>query len=955
MSAAASAADTATTEIGDQKTYGGWEDLYREKWTWDKVAWGTHCVDCYPGNCPFRVFVKNGIVWREEQSGTFETIEEGVPDFNPMGCQKGAAWSQQLYSPDRLMYPLKRVGERGSGKWQRLSWDQALEEIADRMIDAIEEEGPETIVHEGTPEMQTVIPTHRFIGVLGGTLLDLQGSINDFSTGLHISFGKFNPVSSADDWFNSELILIWHMNPIFTRIPFYHFIAEARYNGAEVINIAPDVNQSHTHADYNVPVKGATDAALALAMVQVILEEGIADYEFIREQTDLPLLVRKDTGTYLRQTELDDDSDDIRDDQMYHWDPAEGGIVKADRGHLLLEGREVALEGTYEVMLKTGETVEVTTVCEMLKEHLNTSYTPELQEPITGVNPDVVRMIARKAAAKKTNIMLGWNSCKYFHGDLMERAMCLLLGVTGNWGKKGTGIRSWSAGMFDGNVLAMGKSQPGLQAADQMLQGLEAMKTALRKTDPTMTDEIVMREIGRNRNLSQMQQGDGDNAAVGAGGMNMVPPVFWWYWQAGYKERWNNKEWGDPTMKRSFDDYLQESLDKGWWAGVNEAVRPEKKPRVLFECGGNMLRRTRGGQTQLLPNLWEKLSLIVSIDFRLNITGLHSDYVLPAAQHYEKLGFHIPTPHVLNLTFSDKAAEPVAEAKAEFEIFATLLAKVEERAKARGLETFKDHRGSNRSYANMYKTYTMDGYFLDEDRLYDEMVRDSALVGTIPEDTTLETMREKGHIRFIDWGFMPMALAQASPLEPNETHSPFRDHVESGAPFPTYARRAQFYIDHPWFIEAGEALPVHKDNPSPGGNYPKRMTSGHNRWSIHAMNMSNWVLLQTHRGEPHAEINNRDAEAKGIADGDRIRIWNDIASFIVKAKISPAVRPDQVVSYNGWDGFQYENWRGANETEAGLVKYLQLAGGYGHLNFMSTEWQPVPTDRGVPVDFEKAE
>ena len=96
-----------------ERIYSGPGDLYRKKWEWDAVYWGTHCVDCYPGNCPMRVYVRGGQVWREEQSGTFQTIEPGVPDFNPMGCQKGASWSQSLYGPDRLLYPLKRVGERG--------------------------------------------------------------------------------------------------------------------------------------------------------------------------------------------------------------------------------------------------------------------------------------------------------------------------------------------------------------------------------------------------------------------------------------------------------------------------------------------------------------------------------------------------------------------------------------------------------------------------------------------------------------------------------------------------------------------------------------------------------------------------------------------------------------------------------------------------------------------------
>ncbi len=188
------------------RLYTDWQDVYRKQWQWDSVYWGTHCVDCYPGNCPFRVYVRDGVVWREEQAGTFDTIEDGVPDFNPMGCQKGASWSRSLYGPDRLLYPLKRAGELGEGKWNRVSWDEALTDIADAMLDAIEEYGPQSIVQEGTPEVGA--GGGNFIGVIGGLVTDLQGSINDFSMGLHETFGKYNPVSSADDWFHSELVLI---------------------------------------------------------------------------------------------------------------------------------------------------------------------------------------------------------------------------------------------------------------------------------------------------------------------------------------------------------------------------------------------------------------------------------------------------------------------------------------------------------------------------------------------------------------------------------------------------------------------------------------------------------------------------------------------------------------------------------------------------------------------------
>jgi len=111
-------------------------------------------------------------------------------------------------------------------------------------------------VQEGTPEAGGSMGMRRFLSTVGGHYLDLQGSFNDFSIGLYETFGKFSPTSSADDWFKSEMILLWHMNPVYTRIALYHFIAEARYNGAEVVNISPDINASHTHADYQVPIKG---------------------------------------------------------------------------------------------------------------------------------------------------------------------------------------------------------------------------------------------------------------------------------------------------------------------------------------------------------------------------------------------------------------------------------------------------------------------------------------------------------------------------------------------------------------------------------------------------------------------------------------------------------------------------------------------------------------------------
>ena len=168
-------------------------------------------------------------------------------------------------------------------------------------------------------------------------------------------------------------------------------------------------------------------------------------------------------------------------------------------------------------------------------------------------------------------------------------------------------------------------------------------------------------------------------------------------------------------------------------------------------------------------------------------------------------------------------------------------------------------------------------------------------------------------------------------------------------------QRAQFYIDHPWFIEADEALPRHRDPPKMGGDYPLLVTSGHSRYSIHSTNMSNPVLLETHRGKPVCTLSPLDAERRGIRDGDEVLVHNDCGSYEVAAKLSPSVRPGQLFLYNGWEPFMHKGWKGGSEVEPGMIKWLHMVSRYGHLRYMPFNWQPVPSDRAVYVEVELAQ
>ncbi len=915
---------------------GRWADAYRQKWTWDKVTWGSHSVDCYPGGCPWRVYSKDGKILREEQAASLRPIEPGIPDMNPMGCQKGASWSHCHYSPDRVTRPLKRVGERGEGKFVPVSWDEALTDIANAMLDAIEDQGAESILTLLTPE-PGAFPARQFAQALGTPMTDGNAEFQDFSPGYHITWGLFNPTASMDDWFLADLTLIWHANPVYTNIHWYHYLAESRYNGGEIVTIAPDYSPSAIHADYHQPIRIGTDAALALSMCKVIVDAGLYQKQFIQEQTDLPLLVRKDTGRFLRASDI---MPGEADDQFYWWDSLTNVLTPAPRGTLALIGTDPALEGSFKVTLGDGSEVDVEPVFERLKRHLE-AYTPEKAGVICEIHPDNIRTLARKVATRKTKIFIGWNSGKYYHGDLMERAMALLLGLTGNWGKKGTGTRSWAVMAMDGLAFMHRKDGAGQEAAQRFITQLMAMRRMLAQADPTMTPE--------------MTQNRGAQIAAELGGVgNMIPPAFVWYFQYGYKERWNNPENHDPSMRRSFDEYITEAIEKGWWDPSYAQAYREVEPRVIFEAGGNMLRRQRGGQKLLLERLWPKLKMIVSVDYRMTTTGLYSDYVLPAAQHYEKLGSSMMSVHHLNYVLCDRAAKPVGEALPDMEIGIRLLEKIEQRAKARGMAGFTDRKGNYRSLENLVSRMTLNGAVSDEDRRHDEAIRDLAVYGILPKGTSLETLRAKGTVRFTGWGVVGHGISQAATLRPDEVHNPLRWHTEDKVPYDTLVRRAQFYIDHEWFLEAGEELPTHKEPPPQGGRARRfLMTSGHNRWSIHSMNMTNNIILNTHRGEPFVCLNDQDATQLGISNGEKIKLVNDVGEIIVAAKISPACRPQQVILYNGFEPYQHEGWYSQADIEPGHVKHLGFAGGYGHLKYRLFSWQPIPADRAVHVDIQK--
>ncbi len=224
---------------------------YRDEWDWDSVARSTHSVNC-TGSCSWNVYVKNGQVWREEQSGDYPRFDESLPDPNPRGCQKGACYTDYVNAEQRIKHPLKRVGERGEGKWKRISWDEALTEIADHVIDEVQ--AGRYDAYRGFTPIPAMSPVSfasgsRLINLLGGVSHSFYDWYSDLPPGQPITWGTQTDNAESADWYNADYIIAWGSNINVTRIPDAKYFLESGYNGTKRVGIFTDYSQTAIHTD----------------------------------------------------------------------------------------------------------------------------------------------------------------------------------------------------------------------------------------------------------------------------------------------------------------------------------------------------------------------------------------------------------------------------------------------------------------------------------------------------------------------------------------------------------------------------------------------------------------------------------------------------------------------------------------------------------------------------------
>ncbi len=352
-----------------------------------KIRVGCPAHNC-GGRCLLIAHIQDGRIIRLDTDDRPDTL--AAPQLR--ACVRGRAYLRRQYHPDRLMKPLKRVGRRGDGKFQPISWDEALDTVVAQFERIKHQYGSSALfVPYGTGSYNQLNGSHvarRLMNLYGGCL-GIYNSYSWAATNLATPtvYGTLVTGNQRQDWLNARYIIMWGWNPAEMRdgTNSDYFIKLAREAGARVICIDPRHSLSAAAlADEWIPIRPGTDAAMMSAMAYVMLSEKLYDAEFVRTH-----------------------------------------CVGLDCEQMPVEGAESYRD--YIFGLRDGQ-----------------PKTPHWAEPITAIPAGTITRIAREYATIKPSVLYqGYGMQRRAYGEQVVRAGCVLAAITGNVGVPG----GWASGL----------------------------------------------------------------------------------------------------------------------------------------------------------------------------------------------------------------------------------------------------------------------------------------------------------------------------------------------------------------------------------------------------------------------------------------------------------------------------------------------------------------------------
>ena len=853
------------------------------------------CSPNCTGACAYHAMVYKGRIVSLIQAADYPEAE-----YNPRGCLKGQSMLNLIYGPDRLKKPLIRVGKRGEGKFKAVSWEEALDYVADKLAEIMKKYGPESVavsvqvpgtgyVHKGA-----VIRTASMFGWSALHGYTMNGDLPAFWSQ---TFGVQTEEFESLEWVNSRYIAIFGSNIMVTRLPDAKFLNIARERGAKVVMIDMNFTPTAAKADEWIQINPSTDAAFALGIVNVIINEGLYDEDFIKTYTDMPLLVRLDNNKKLRAyevKELKDEAEKLRSqipeyrDLFVVYDVNKGGFAIPDP-ETLKRDFEPALEGTFEVELVDGRKVKVKPVFQLLKELVNRDYTPEKVAKI--VTPEgrsereyveLIKRLAREmATTKPLHVVYGASNYQWYHGDLKGRALSLIVALTGNIGNPGAGISTY-AGQFK-----------------------------------------IRWPLGA-----------------------------WWLFK-GRKPKWvtfllwMNKEY------RNSEEYKKYA---------KETPYPKNDVKAFFFGWNNPF--DQHNMANRLKEMAEsgELELIVAMDFQATTSTKWADVVLPGVAWYEKyeLTATILHPYV---QLQQPAIEPLFECMPEIWIMKELAKRLVERwddeELKRSIEEFYPDPELFRKEEEAKKNGTWSLKLARELahkaslKAIDIMLKKG---GKLVEGITLERLLKEGAVRLN----LPTPNKRQIPFwEQIHLKKPFPPQ-SFPVPLPKTARfvksgRIEFYKEEEVFIDFGETLPVHKDpfidteykrNPAAKEKYKYVYITRNALYRVHSTHSNNITMLELQDFRPRVWMNPETAKEKGIREGDLVEVYNDRGKVYGYAVLDAGLHPKVIIFEQGWWS-RYLKGTSYNTLTYPWVKATHLA------YFVPGIWEPTTAWNEAACDVRK--
>ncbi|MFG2874354.1 molybdopterin-dependent oxidoreductase [Streptomyces sp. NPDC048337] len=383
----------------------------------------------------------------KSRCGAVFTVEDGRitgvrPDpEHPTGaamCPKGRAAAEIAHSSRRLTTPLRRTRPKTDPDpgWEPVSWDEALGEIAEKLARIAAEDGPEAVAFgvatpSGTMVSDATEWIERFVRHFGSPNTVYSAEICNWHKDFAHAF-TFGCALPPPDYDHADLVLLWGFNPAKTWLAQSAALSAAQARGARLAVIDPRRSTSALRADHWLRVRPGTDAALALGLAHLLIENGTYDEAFVRSWTNGPLLVRADNGRFLTAAELTGAAEGFA-----AWDATTGTAVPYDTARAAERPERFALRGTHRVEAADGTSVPCTPAFERYAEAC-AEWPPDRVAATTWIPEAEIRALAELIGDARSVAYYCWTGVgQSANAAQTERALATLYALTGSFDAPG--------------------------------------------------------------------------------------------------------------------------------------------------------------------------------------------------------------------------------------------------------------------------------------------------------------------------------------------------------------------------------------------------------------------------------------------------------------------------------------------------------------------------------------